>query len=114
MLPIPGGLGARTLQDTLRLGTARILRGWALQGYSAVGHCKDTSWLDTWWSVTARILCAWALQGNSAVRHCQDTWWLDTWWLGTARILCGWALQEYVAIEYWSLAPGGGRGQHRL
>ena len=70
------------------------LCGWALQGYSAVGHCRDT-----WWLGTARIL------------------WLgteDTLRLGTAGILCGWALQEYVAIEHCSQAPGGGRGQHRL
>ena len=27
--------------DTLRLDTAGILCGWALQGYCAVGHCRD-------------------------------------------------------------------------
>ena len=29
-------------RDTLQLGSVRILCGWALQGYSAVGHCRDT------------------------------------------------------------------------
>ena len=32
-------------RDTLRVGSVRILCGWALQGYSAVGHCRDTGWL---------------------------------------------------------------------
>ena len=42
-------------RDTLWLGTAGILCGWALQGYLVVGHCRDTlrlgtsvkHWLDT-------------------------------------------------------------------
>ena len=29
-------------RDTQRWGIARILSGWAPQGYSANGHCKDT------------------------------------------------------------------------
>ena len=58
--------------DTLRLGTAGILGGWALQGYLVVGQCKDTLWLG--------------LQGYSAVGHCRDIW-----WLGTAGILGGWS-----------------------
>ena len=29
------------------MGTAGILGGWALQGYSAGGHCKDTLPLST-------------------------------------------------------------------
>ena len=33
--------------DTLRLGTAGILCGWALQGYLVAGHCRDTWWLGT-------------------------------------------------------------------
>ena len=48
------------------------LCGWALQGYSAVGHC-----------------------GYSAVGHCRDTWWLDT-----AGILRGWALQGYFVVGH--------------
>ena len=52
----------------LWLGTAVILFGWALQGYLAVGHCRDTlQW------VTAGILCSWALQGYFVVGHCEDT-----------------------------------------
>ena len=49
---------SRALQDTLRLGAAEILGGWALQGYSAVKNCRDTQQLGT-----AGILCGWALQG---------------------------------------------------
>ena len=77
------------------------LCGWALQGYSAVGHCRDTlpnGW--AWWLGTAGILCGWALQGYSAVRHCRDTW-----WLGTAGILCGWALQGYSATGHCRTLP---------
>ena len=44
-----------TAGDTLRLGTAGILGGWALQGYSAVGHCRDT-----WGLGIAGIFCGWA------------------------------------------------------
>ena len=88
--------------DTLRLGTIEILCGRALQGYSAVGHCRDTLRLGTagilcvplgysvigpcWDTLrlgTAGILCGWALQGYSAVGHCRDTL-----RLGTAGILC--------------------------
>ena len=61
----------------------------ALQGYSAVGHCK-------------------ALKGHLVEGHCRDIL-----RLGAAGILCGWVRQEYVAIEHCSQAPGGGRGQHR-
>ena len=112
--------------DTLQLGTAGILDGSALQGYSAVGHCRDTGWaLQGYWVGTAgilggwalrilcgwalRILCGWALQGYLVVGHCRDTL-----RLGTAWILCGWALQQYVAIEHCSQAPGGGRGLNDL
>ena len=59
--------------DTLLLGTPGILIGWALQGYSAVGHCRDTLRLGT-----AGILGGWALQGYLVVGHCRDTWWLVT------------------------------------
>ena len=84
------------------MGTAGILGAWALQGYSAVGQCRDT-----WWLGTARILCGWhckdtlrlgtarilggsALQGYLAVRHCRDAL-----RFATAGILCGGALHEY-------------------
>ena len=64
----------------------------ALQGYSAVGHCRDTWWLgrDTLRLGTARILGGSALQGYLAVRRCRDAL-----RLGTAKILCGGALHEY-------------------
>ena len=87
-------------RDTLRLGTAGILCGWAPQGhsacrcallgYSVIGHCRDTLRLGT-----AGILCGWAPQGHSAVGD------------------CGWALQGYSAVGHCNQAPGG-RGQHRL
>ena len=48
-------------KDTLRLGTARILGGWALQGYSVVGHCRDT-----WWLGTAGILGGWSRKSASS------------------------------------------------
>ena len=57
--------------DTLQLGTAGILGGrnttgilggWALQGYSAVGHCRDTVRLGI-----AGILGGWALQEYVAI-----------------------------------------------
>ena len=86
------------------MGTAGILGGWALQGYVAIEHCRDT-----WWLGTAGILGGWALQGYSAVGHCRGAQ-----RLGTAGMLCGWALRGYVAIEHCSQAPRGGRGQHRL
>ena len=98
-------------RDTLRLSTAGILGGWALQGYSAVGHGRDTLQLGT-----PGIFGGWALQGYSAVGHCRDIWRLGTagilcgWAL---RILCGWALQGYSAVGHCNEAPGG-RGQHRL
>ena len=44
---------------------------WVLQGYSAVGHCRDA-----WCSGTAGMLGAWAPQRYSVLRHCRDTWWL--------------------------------------
>ena len=57
------------------MGTAGIICGWALQGYSAVGHCRDTLRLGT-----ARILGGWALQDHSAaaVGDCMDTLPLST------------------------------------
>ena len=84
------------------LGRCRILCGWALQGYSVVGHCRDTLQLGAAgilciWAL--RILCGWALQGYSAVGHCRDTV-RDTLQLGTARILGGWALQRYSAAGH--------------
>ena len=93
-----------------------ILCCWALQGYSAIGHCRDTFRVgravylvvghcrDTLQLGTAGILCGWAmrgylvverwaLQGYSAVGHCRETWWLST-----AGILCGWALQGDLVV----------------
>ena len=70
--------------DILLLGTPGIFGGWTLQGYSAVGHCRDT-----WHLGTA------GLQGYSLVGHCGDTW-----WLGTAGILCGSALQGYLVVGH--------------
>ena len=49
--------------DTLRLGTIEILCGRALQGYSAVGHRRDTLR---------------ALLGYSVIGHCWDTLQLGT------------------------------------
>ena len=67
---------------TLRLGTAGVLGGWALQdgalqgylvvfarqGYLALRNCRDTLRLGT-----ARILGGWALEGHLVVGHCRDT-----------------------------------------
>ena len=96
-------------KDTLQLGSVRILCGWALQGYSKVGHCRDTLRLGT-----AGILCGWALQGYSAVGRCRDTLRLGAagrLGLGTAGILCGWALQGYSAVGHcrdtWWLGTAG-------
>ena len=44
--------------------TARILSGWALQGYLVVGHCRDTLRLGT-----PGIVGGWALQGYLVVGH---------------------------------------------
>ena len=101
----------------LRLGTARILAGyawwWALQGYLVARHCRDT-----WWLGAAGIPGGQALQGYLVARHCRDTW-----WLGTAGTLCGWALQGHLVVGalrgclvvgHCSQAPGGGRGQQGL
>ena len=83
---------------TFRLGPAGIFGGWTLQGYSAIGHC--------------RILCSWALQGYFAVGHSKDTHWLalqgyftvgqckDTLRLGTAGIRGGWAPQGYLVVGH--------------
>ena len=108
-----GTVGIRAM-GTLRLGTAGVLRGWALQENLAFGHCRDIWWFlhcrDTWRLGTAGILCGWALQGYLAlgtagilcgwapqgyvvVGHCRDTE-----WLGTAGILGAWALQGYSAV----------------
>ena len=93
--------------------TIEIVCGRALQGYSEVGHCRDTLRLGTAGTLcvplcTAGILCDWALLGYSAVGHCWDTLWLSTagilcgWGLrlGTAGILYGWALQGYSSIGH--------------
>ena len=77
--------------DAVRLGTAGILCGWALQGYSAAGHCRDSLHLGTedtlrlgTAGILCGILCSWALQGYLVVGHCRDTL-----RLGTAGIPCG-------------------------
>ena len=61
---------ANALQEIL------IICCWALQGYSALGHCRDILRLDS-----TGILCAWALQRYFAVGHCKDIL-----RLGTGRI----------------------------
>ena len=90
-------------RDTFRLGPGGIFGGWTLQGYSALGHCRDTLQLGA-----AGILCGWALRGYLVVEHCRDTLRLgtsvkhcrDTHWLGTAGILGGWALQGCLVVGY--------------
>ena len=74
----------------MRLGHAGIFGGWTLQGYSAVGHCRDTLRLGT-----AGMRGGWALRGYLVVGHCRDTW-----WLGTAGIRGGWALQGYLVVGH--------------
>ena len=78
-----------------------ILCGWALQTYSAVGHCRDT-----WWLGSVRILCGWALQTYSAGWALQgylvDGQCKDTLRLGTAGILGGGALQGYLVVGHES------------
>ena len=69
------------------MGTAEILRGWALRGYFAGGHSRDTWWFGG--AKTERILSDWILLGYSAVGHCRDAW-----WSGTVGMLCGWAPQS--------------------
>ena len=78
-------------RDTFRLGTAGIFGGWTLQGYSAVRHRRDTHRFGT-----AGILCGWALQGCFVVEHCRDTL-----RFGTAGILTGSALQGYFAVGHY-------------
>lgn len=50
-------------RDTQRWGIARILSGWAPQGYSANGHCKDTLRLGL-----SGMRCHSALQSGSVRR----------------------------------------------
>ena len=50
-------------KDTLRLGTARIFGGSALQGHLVVGHCRDALRLGF-----AGILCGGALHEYSKQR----------------------------------------------
>ena len=76
------GMQLEILQsDTLRLGTAKLLCGYALQGYSAVWYCQNTA-AGHWDAVgylavryPAVVHCRdWtlqgALQGYSAAKHC--------------------------------------------
>ena len=87
----------------MRLGTAGIRGGWALQGYLMVGHCRHTLPLGAAGKESA-------LQGYSAVGTVGTLG-------GGAGILCGgtagtlggWALQGCLVVGQ---APGGGRGQH--
>ena len=60
----PGGLGKLcgwALQGYLVAG---IFGDWALQEYSAVGHCRDT--------LRAGHCCGWALQEYVAIEHCSQ------------------------------------------
>ena len=59
-----------TADIPFRLHTAGILYGrarqgwsggWALPGYSVLGHCRDTLRLGTPWVPWGWILCGWAL-----------------------------------------------------
>ena len=83
-------------RDTWWLGTARILGGWPLQFYLAVGRLGTARMLggwactDTWRLVTAGTHGGWAVQGYSVVGH----------WLGTSDIRGGWALQTYVVVGH--------------
>ena len=70
-----------------------VLCCWALQGYSALGHCRSTFRLGP-----AVILCSWALQGYFAVGP-----WKDTLRLGTAGIPCGWRTAGGWALQGYSL-----------
>ena len=72
------------LQGYVAMGSAEIWRGRALQGYSAVGRCKNTLRLLL---VTATMFCGWAVHGHLVVGHCRDSLQPDT-----AEILGGWAL----------------------
>ena len=83
------------LQGYVVMGAARTFGVWALQGYFAVGHCKDT-----WWLGSAGTICGWARQGQSAVGPCRDSWWLGTA-VGHRRD----ALQVGTAVRLW---PEGG------
>ena len=97
-------------RDTLRLVTAGIyfavghcrdlFCGWALQGCSAVEHCRDTLRLGT-----AETLGGWAPQDFAVVR-CKDTL-----RLGIAGTFGDRALQGCSAVGPCSQALGGGRGQ---
>ena len=118
--PAPSQLSS--LQHCKCAARILILCCWALQGYSAVGHCRDTFRLGPagifgGWTLqgyggdalqlgTAGILCGWALQGYLVVEHCRDTL-----RLGSVRILISWALQGYSAVGYcrdtWWLGTAG-------
>ena len=55
------GTSVKHCRETHWLGTAKILGGWALQGYLVVGHCRDTLRLGT-----AGILGGWSLKSASS------------------------------------------------
>ena len=104
---------------TLLLSTVALLCVWALQGYSAVGHCWHTLRLGTariltyfvkgryreiqrvsvvgslqgYSAVRCGMRCDWALLGYSKVEHCKDFLALQGYFaIGHCGILCGWAL----------------------
>ena len=107
----------------MRLGTAGILNGWALQGYSTLGDCRIfrlgtvglCGWAsrDTWRLDVAGVLNSWALQGYFVGGRA-----LDTWCLATAKterigmILCGWALRGHLVHcrNNWWLGTAGTLG----
>ena len=102
---------------------------WELQGYLAVGHGRDTLQLGTagmlcGWALRG-YLVSWALQGCLVVGQCKDT--LQ---LGIAGIFSGWALQLFksnntparvgekilrrvVKFDNWILFVMGSEGQRR-
>ena len=54
--------------DILRLGIAGIFFEWTLQGYLAVGYCRDILQLDT-----AGIILQLGIAGILCVGHYKDT-----------------------------------------
>ena len=74
------------------MGPTGIFGSWILQGFSAIGHCRDILQLVTTGILDiAGIFCSWALQGYFVaghyrdIGHCRDILQLDI-----TRIFCGW------------------------
>ena len=70
-----------------------------LQGYSAVGHCKET------------------LKGYPSVRHCTNvlrlsTTLIDVLRLGTARMLRGWVAQGCTAVGSFAVGHDTRGGEY--